>query len=396
MLDYLEESGQLDNTLIVVVSDNGASAEGGPNGTFNEWEFFNGIPSTTERNLPHFDELGTPASNNHYCTGWAWAFDTPFPYWKRWAGYEGGVTDMMLVSWPAKIARLEGDPPPVHARGRRRADGLRPARDRAARDDQGLPPAPDRGRELRRRAHRRDGAGQGDAVLRDARAALDLPRGLAGLHGAPAARGLGQRSRRTSGSCTTSRPTGRSRRTWPADEPDRLEMMKGLWFYYAGIYNGLPLDDRSALEQVLAERPRGAPVRDQYVFYPGTADVPESAGPAIPGRSYTLSAGVTIDSVDAEGVIWAAGGVAGGHSLYVKDRRLRYTFNWVGSLLPGRRGDDRPHAGRPRAHGGVLRREALEPTPSARAPRARSRSTSTTRRSAGRDHHPARVLLPDG
>jgi len=104
ILDYLEESGQIDNTLIVVISDNGASAEGGPNGTFNEWEFFNGIPSSTERNLAHFDELGTPASNNHYCTGWAWAFDTPFPYWKRWAGYEGGVTDMMLVSWPAKIA----------------------------------------------------------------------------------------------------------------------------------------------------------------------------------------------------------------------------------------------------------------------------------------------------
>ena len=77
-----------------------------------------------------------------------------------------------------------------------------------------------------------------------------------------------------------------------ADEPGRLETMKSLWFYYAGIYNGLPLDDRSALEQVLAERPRGGPVRDQYIFYPGTSDVPESAGPAIPGRSYTLSAGV--------------------------------------------------------------------------------------------------------
>src|SRR5690606_3309242 len=117
-----------------------------------------------------------------------------------------------------------------------------------------------------------------------------------------------------------------------ADEPERLELMKGLWFYYAGIYNGLPLDDRSALEQVLAERPRGGPARDQYVFYPGTSDVPESAGPAIPGRSFTLSAGVTIDADDAEGVLWAAGGVAGGHSLYVKDKRLRYSFNWVGSF----------------------------------------------------------------
>ena len=86
VLDYLEESGQLDNTLIIVISDNGASGEGGPNGTFNEWRFFNGVPDTTERTLQRIDELGSPTSYNHYNTGWAWAFDTPFPYWKRWAG----------------------------------------------------------------------------------------------------------------------------------------------------------------------------------------------------------------------------------------------------------------------------------------------------------------------
>ena len=103
VLDYLEASGQLDNTIVVVVSDNGASGEGGPNGSFNEWRFFNGVPDTTEATLPHIDDLGTPKSYNHYCTGWAWAFDTPFPYWKRWAGYEGGVADMCLVAWPKQI-----------------------------------------------------------------------------------------------------------------------------------------------------------------------------------------------------------------------------------------------------------------------------------------------------
>jgi hypothetical protein len=92
-----------------------------------------------------------------------------------------------------------------------------------------------------------------------------------------------------------------------ANEPDRLASLKDLWFYYAGIYNGLPLDDRSALEQVLAERPRGAPDRDRYVFYPNCADVPESAGPSITGRSYTIAAGVQVDLADAQGVIWAAG-----------------------------------------------------------------------------------------
>jgi arylsulfatase len=118
-----------------------------------------------------------------------------------------------------------------------------------------------------------------------------------------------------------------------AQEPTRLESLKSLWFYYAGIYNGLPLDDRTALEQVLSERPHGTPDRSHYEYYPDTSDVPEAAGVPINGRSYTIAAGVDIDTADAQGVLYAHGGVAGGHSLYVKDKRLRYTFNWVGTHL---------------------------------------------------------------
>src|SRR5262245_64930508 len=108
-LDYLEDSGQLDNTIVVVVSDNGASGEGGPNGSFNENKFFNNVPDTIEANLARLDELGGTTAYNHYNTGWAWAFDTPFPYWKRFAGYEGRVADMCVVAWPARIA-AQGEP----------------------------------------------------------------------------------------------------------------------------------------------------------------------------------------------------------------------------------------------------------------------------------------------
>ncbi|MBN9624471.1 MAG: sulfatase-like hydrolase/transferase, partial [Actinobacteria bacterium] len=103
ILDYLEESGQLENTIVIVVSDNGSSGEGGPDGSFNENKFFNNVPDDVEENLKRIDELGGPESYNHYNTGWAWAFDTPFPYWKRFAGYEGGVADPLLVSWPQGI-----------------------------------------------------------------------------------------------------------------------------------------------------------------------------------------------------------------------------------------------------------------------------------------------------
>jgi arylsulfatase A-like enzyme len=105
MLDYLQESGQLENTLVVLVSDNGASGEGGPNGSVNENKFFNGIPDTIKDNLKYLDVLGSPLTYNHYPTGWAWAFNTPFKLWKRYANYQGGTADPMIVSWPAQISK---------------------------------------------------------------------------------------------------------------------------------------------------------------------------------------------------------------------------------------------------------------------------------------------------
>ena len=125
--------------------------------------------------------------------------------------------------------------------------------------------------------------------------------------------------------------------------------------------------------------PRGAPVRDQYVFYPDSADVPESAGPAIPGRSYTIAAGVRIDSTDVEGVVWAAGGVPGGHSLYVKDGKLRYTFNWVGTVLQDVVADVDAHPGEPRARRPVRGDGPEHAIRTCPAPRGRSPCTWTTR-----------------
>ena len=115
-----------------------------------------------------------------------------------------------------------------------------------------------------------------------------------------------------------------------AEHPDMLEQMKGLWFYYAGIYQGLPLDDRSALEISNSPRPQPSLPRSRYVYFPDCADVPESVAVNIRRRSYAIAAGATIDSPDAEGVLFAMGGVAGGHSLYIRDGRLQYMSNLAG------------------------------------------------------------------
>lgn len=109
-----------------------------------------------------------------------------------------------------------------------------------------------------------------------------------------------------------------------------LEELKGLWYYYAGIFKGLPLDDRSALELVTTPRPEPSKPRNRYVYYPDTADVPEMTSVNIRRRSYTIAAGAVIDTPEAEGVLFAHGGVIGGRSPYIKNRRLHYLYKWLG------------------------------------------------------------------
>jgi hypothetical protein len=118
-----------------------------------------------------------------------------------------------------------------------------------------------------------------------------------------------------------------------AEHPELLEQLKGQWFYYAGIYKGLPLDDRTPREILASWRPEPSEPRDRYVYYPDAAEVPESVAVNIRRRSYTIAAGATIDTPDAEGVLFAHGGVGGGHSLFVRDGRLHYVYNWLGERI---------------------------------------------------------------
>jgi len=102
VLDFLEEIGELDNTLIMVISDNGASSEGGPLGSVNEMFFFNNVAEELGENLAQLDDLGGPKVFNHYPWGWTNAGNTPFRRWKR-ETYRGGISDPFIVSWPAEI-----------------------------------------------------------------------------------------------------------------------------------------------------------------------------------------------------------------------------------------------------------------------------------------------------
>ena len=102
LFNFLKTMGEWDNTLIMFISDNGASSEGGPTGSVNENKFFNNVPDSLEQNLAMIDELGGPKTFNHYAWGWTFAGNTPFRRWKR-ETYRGGISDPFIVHWPKGI-----------------------------------------------------------------------------------------------------------------------------------------------------------------------------------------------------------------------------------------------------------------------------------------------------
>ena len=244
-------TGQRENTLIIVVSDNGASGEGGPDGSVNEMKFMNGIPDDITANLAMLDELGGPKTYNHYPNGWAMAFNTPFKMWKRYE-FNGGTSDPCVISWPAGSRRRvrSGAVPPRDRPGAHRPG--RPGRD-AAGDDQGTHAEP-----FRRREH-----------------ALQLRRRrLRPVSGRPSSISmLGSRGIWHDGwKAITTHPTlsgwahfnddewelyhtdvDRSElHNLAADHPEKLREMVNLWYAEAGANDGFPLDDRSALEILVA------------------------------------------------------------------------------------------------------------------------------------------------
>jgi len=329
MLDYLEESGQLDNTLIILVSDNGASGEGGPNGSVNENKFMNGIPDTIEANMKYLDVLGSPLTYNHYPTGWAWAFNTPFKMWKRYSNYQGGTADPLIVSWPAQIKK-----PGIRTQYEHAIDIVPTIYDCLGVE------MPDVYR----------GATQIPLEGESFKATFDDPLAKGRetqFYSMLSTRGIYHDGWKAA-SVTPATPDGWADFTnqrWelfntetdPSEchdlaekEPKKLNELISLWWSEAGKYNALPLESRTALDILTTERPQLAKPRDQYEYYPDCAEVPESVAVNVRNRSYAIVADVTIDTKEAGGVLFAHGCRFGGHALYIKDGKLKYDYNYVG------------------------------------------------------------------
>ena len=163
----------------MLISDNGASAEGGPTGSINENKFFNNVPDDLKQNLAAIDDLGGPKYFNHYAWGWTFAGNTPFRRWKR-ETYRGGVSDPFIVHWPKGI-KAKGEIRHQYAHAIDMvptvldALGIEPPT-----QIRGVTQSPIEGVSFAHTFNDAEGREQApDAVLRDVRAPLDLPRRLA-------------------------------------------------------------------------------------------------------------------------------------------------------------------------------------------------------------------------
>jgi arylsulfatase len=114
------------------------------------------------------------------------------------------------------------------------------------------------------------------------------------------------------------------------ENPDKVRELENLWFLEAGANGAFPLDDRSPLEIMLTPRPVLSPARNRYVYFPDTAEVPESQAVNVRNRSFAIGALVDIPAPGAQGVLFAHGSLFGGHALYLKENRLHYVYNFVG------------------------------------------------------------------
>jgi arylsulfatase len=201
LIDSLAASGELDNTLVMyVVGDNGASAEGGLEGTFSEIASLIGVQLGLTSTIKRLDEIGGPTSEPHVPVGWAWAMDAPFQWTKQVASHFGGTRNPLVVHWPKGIKAKGETPHPVPPRHRRRANDPGGVQDPATEGGRRHPAEADRGRldALLVRRREREGAAD-DAVLRAGHEPGDLSRRLGGVQSLRAALGHRRPGRRLPG-----------------------------------------------------------------------------------------------------------------------------------------------------------------------------------------------------
>ncbi|MCE5231248.1 arylsulfatase [bacterium] len=336
LVDAIGDMGQLDNTLIFyIVGDNGASAEGGIAGMFNEMTYFNGVNETVESVLKHYDELGGPSTYSHYAAGWAVAGDTPFTWTKQIASNYGGTRNGMVVYWPKAIkAKNE-----VRSQWHHLIDIAPTILEAAGLPEpkvvNGVPQTPIEGVSM---AYSFDDAKAKDRHLTQyfeifGNRAIYHDGWLAGtVHKAPWEAQPRATLEKDVWELYDTRADFSLANDLAAKNPGKLKEMQDLFMEEAVKNYVFPIDDRGIerLNPALVGRPDLMAGRTSLTVYDGMIGMSENVFINTKNSSHTITAEVTIPEGGANGVILCQAGRFGGWSLYLKDGKPVYTYNFLG------------------------------------------------------------------
>ncbi|MCY1390386.1 Arylsulfatase [compost metagenome] len=334
LIDAVRALPNADNTLIIFVAgDNGPSAEGSLNGTLNNMMTQNGIPDSVEAQIAKLDEIGNPLHENHYPVGWAWAGSAPFQWMKRVPSHFGGTRNGLIVSWPKGIADRGG----LRTQFEHAIDItptiLASAGIPAPRTVDGFAQLPMAGRDMsstfadanaaQTRTTQYFETGGHRAIYHDGWVA-------ASFHGAPW---------KLSGS------VGFANNKWElynidkdfseaddlaAQYPQKLKELEAVFDQEAAKYQVFPLDDRFIERAAGVGRPSIIAGRSKIRYTPGVTRIPEGSSLPVYQRSHSITANVVVPDDAGQGVIIAEGGSSAGFSLYMKDGKVNYDYNFFG------------------------------------------------------------------
>jgi arylsulfatase len=332
----LEEIGVLNDTLFIYIAgDNGTSAEGGFVGMYNEMTYFNGVAEKVEDLIPLIDKWGGPETFPHMAAGWAVAFDTPFTWTKQVASDFGGTRNGVVINWPNGIREKGGlrtqfshvidiAPTILEAVGLPQPKSVN-----------GIVQTPMEGTSLfytfndaaaaeRHKTQYFEMFGN-RAIYRDGWFARTIHRAPWQISNLPPLTSdvWDLYDVRNDFSLT---------RNLAAEQPAKLKEMQALFMKEAEKYHVLPIDDRTIerTNATLAGRPDFMGTRTSLTLYEGMQGMLENSFMNVKNRSKKITAELDIPANGANGAILSQGGRFGGWSLYVKEGKLAYTYNFLG------------------------------------------------------------------